>query len=129
MARVAVWASALTLTASAVKDWCYQAADRAVSDIETHLKGFGDGNDDDEEGGDEENGVGVGGGGKDGGGKGVEPGEEDEDEEAEHDEFLEAYPLDQEAGSGYGTPSGEDGQSPSTAAGRDGFGALFADTH
>ena len=127
MARVAVWASALTLTASAVKDWCYQAADRAVSDIETHMKGFGDGDDNDEEGGDEENGV----GGKDGGGgKGVESGEEDKDEEAEHDEFLEAYPLDQEVGgSGYGTPSGEDGQSPTTAAGKDAFGASFADTH
>jgi hypothetical protein len=49
VARVAVWASALTLTASAVKDWCYQAADRAVSDIETHMKTFNEEEEDNEE--------------------------------------------------------------------------------
>jgi hypothetical protein len=66
--RVAVWASAVTLAASAVKDCCYLAADVAVSDLETQMKrsGLGDG-------GEEEENV-----------------EDEAEEEEEGDDYLEA---------------------------------------
>ena len=49
--RAAVWASALTLAAGAVKGWCYRAADDAATGVEETLKrtsGSGDGDGDGE---------------------------------------------------------------------------------